>query len=218
MANESISSLPVLDNHSNVIGNISQVDVKVCPLPPCSLRSHTILLSPVVPQSSSQQRPNLPPAPHQIDLPPPPQRQLHPLHNRHPQRARRARRQRLLPRLPHLPVQHICAHNSEARSNSLPSHVDHRPGRAAHSSDTYDTCHYYSCSCTRTRISRRWKSDTRAPLHSPRQRSHSRESAGTIHERAANRRDQSDGRVESDCESERAAEFRAGRGEEETQE
>jgi CBS domain-containing protein len=29
MANESISSLPVVDNHNNVIGNISQVDVKV---------------------------------------------------------------------------------------------------------------------------------------------------------------------------------------------
>lgn len=32
MSNEGISSLAVVDNHFNVIGNISTVDVKVCSL------------------------------------------------------------------------------------------------------------------------------------------------------------------------------------------
>jgi len=47
MANESISSLPVLDNHSNVIGNISQVDVKVSLSP-------SLLSNPFIPFNTSR--------------------------------------------------------------------------------------------------------------------------------------------------------------------
>jgi hypothetical protein len=107
MNNEGMSSLPVLDAQNNVIGNISQVDVRVSSfslheLPPATDR--------VI-------------APHQIDIPPTPPILLHSLHLRHPLRARRQRRQRLVPRLPYKPIQHTRPHRCEARSHPLTPHV-----------------------------------------------------------------------------------------------
>ena len=47
MNNESITSLPVLDHHKNVVGNISQVDVRVSlTLSPSKGRLPLITLAP----------------------------------------------------------------------------------------------------------------------------------------------------------------------------
>lgn len=70
MANGSISSVPVLDNHSNVVGNISQVDVKVS-----NLRVDNTLHT------------DLHTAPHHIYFITAPSIIMHALHLRHPIRA-----------------------------------------------------------------------------------------------------------------------------------
>lgn len=45
MHTEGVTSLPILDNHKNVIGNISHVDVKVSTCLPLQLKTHTLTWS-----------------------------------------------------------------------------------------------------------------------------------------------------------------------------
>lgn len=95
MHDEGITSLPVLDNQRNVIGNISHVDVRVSTTDNatlCNIKTNRRL------------------APHWHLLHPPTIIVLHPLHRRHPLRARRPRRQRLLPSVPRDVFQHARSH------------------------------------------------------------------------------------------------------------
>lgn len=84
---EGVSSLAVVDNSMNVVGNISMVDVKasLCPL---SIRLSSLLTRP--------------PAPHQSLLRASATKHMHPLHQRDTILARHNRRPRLISSLPHL--------------------------------------------------------------------------------------------------------------------
>lgn len=69
MNNEGVTSLAVVDNNYNVVGNISNADVKVS-------RTHS--------KQTLKLDTDRVPAPHQIKLSTPPRKHLHTLHLRHP--------------------------------------------------------------------------------------------------------------------------------------
>ncbi len=118
MHDEGISSLPVLDSHNNVVGNISHVDTRVSITPPTlsdiGLSLTCFLIA----------------APHRHISNSAPLILLHSLHLSHSLRAWRTRRQRLLPCLPRLTLQHPRPHRREALCYPLTSYVDHRNGLA----------------------------------------------------------------------------------------
>lgn len=113
MHDEGISSLPVLDSHNNVVGNISHVDTRVS-LTPTTLfdigRSLTFFLIA---------------APHRHLSNPTPLLLMHSLHLSHPLRAWSPRWQRLLPRLPRLALQHPRPHRRKALRYPFTPYVDH---------------------------------------------------------------------------------------------
>jgi len=109
---EGITSLPVLDNHKNVIGNISHVDVKVSSIHlviVCETRVDVIFA-----------------AAHRQLIHPSPRFQLHPFHLYHPLRTRPQRRSGLIPRLPRDALQHPRPHSRQTLRHSLTPHVDRR--------------------------------------------------------------------------------------------
>lgn len=108
MNNGGITSIPVLDQQNNVIGNISQVDVRVSSGRPTALTGVT-LTEPLVTD--------------QVDLTPPSPLLLHPLYLRHPLRTRGERWQRFVPRLPRQSIQYSCARRGQINRHSLPSIV-----------------------------------------------------------------------------------------------
>lgn len=110
MHDQGITSLPVLDSHHNVVGNISHVDVRVSIL----FQSNTAKFTDKLAVADG----------HICD--PAPVLHLHALHPGHPLRARHVRRQRLIPSLPRHPVQHTGTLRSQAVCHSLAPHVDGR--------------------------------------------------------------------------------------------
>lgn len=111
MNNEGISSLAVVDNLWNVVGNISNTDVKVC--------------LPTAGQSCFLTKTYLE-APYQVQLRPSSREHLHPLHLRHPIHAWHERRQGLLPRLPRISILHSRPHRCEARCYTSAPNVGRR--------------------------------------------------------------------------------------------
>ena len=112
MHDEGITSLPVLDNQKNVVGNISHVDVKV---------SLHLLSFPRVTTIDMIHA-----AAHGQLLHPTPHRYVHTLHLNHPLRARPERRPGLVSRLPRDARQHSRPHRCKTRRNTVPPHVDRR--------------------------------------------------------------------------------------------
>jgi CBS domain-containing protein len=113
MHDEGITSLPVLDTHNNVVGNISHVDTRVSASTPCLASFMCTILKYLTALNGHLGNPS------PIIL-------LHPLHLRHPLRTRSHGRSRFLPRLLRNPLQHISPHSRKTLRNALPSNVDRR--------------------------------------------------------------------------------------------
>ncbi|KAB8532557.1 hypothetical protein FH972_025502 [Carpinus fangiana] len=172
MHRQSVTSLPVLDNHMNVVGNISHVDTKVSRVCPRVVAHY---LQPAVA--------------HNIDFTPSPPPVLHPLHLRHPLGARHERWQRLLSRLLHPPAVLARTYRGKAGGHALTPHVGGgravagivNTGNTGHGKRTDNTTQRSADQCGQSERKRTGV-----------------ESARAAHVRTAERSDFADGRAESD--------------------
>ena len=113
MHDEGITSLPVLDTHNNVVGNISHVDTRVSAISLYLASLICMILIHLAAPNGHLRNPS------SIIL-------LHPLHLRHSLRTRSHGWSRLLPRLLRNPLQHTSPHSRKTLRNALPSNVDRR--------------------------------------------------------------------------------------------